>query len=335
LELEKKTNEPQFWENKEEASKTLKEISLIKEDLADFENLTNKLKEIEELSSLDLEKENLEPELAKECFLFSQALTLKENEVFLSGPYDKEDAILQIFAGAGGQDAQDWARMLLRMYQRYAQRRGWHLNIISQSFGSGVWLGEPGIKEATLEVKGKFAYGYLKGEAGVHRLVRISPFSPQNLRHTSFARVEVFPAAVKESDLKIKINPSDLKFETFKASGPGGQYVNKRESAVRLTHLPTGLTVSVQTERLLGQNKEKALKILYSKLYEMEIEKNKKESKKLETGILGSWGYQKRSYVLNPYKLVKDLKTGVETTDVWSVLDGSLEKFIEAQIRTQ
>jgi len=335
LELEKKAARPEFWNNREEAAKILKEISLIKEELAEFENLSKKLKEIEEFSLLDLEKESLAGELAKECLIFNQALTLKENEFFLSGPYDKEDAILQIFAGAGGQDAQDWARMLLRMYQRYAQSRGWRFNTISQSFGSGVWLGEPGIKEATLEVKGKFAYGYLKGEAGVHRLVRISPFSAQNLRHTSFARVEVFPAAVKESDLKIKINPSDLKFETFKASGPGGQYVNKRESAIRLTHLPTGLTVSVQTERLLGQNKEKALKILRSKLYEMEVEKAKKESKKLETGILGSWGYQKRSYVLNPYKLVKDLKTGVVVTDVDSVLDGFLEKFIEAQIRIQ
>ncbi|MCD6500940.1 PCRF domain-containing protein [bacterium] len=248
--------------------------------------------------------------------------------------YDNRPAILSIEAGAGGRDAEDWVTLLAEMYQRYARAKGWTCKILSQTFSEGGGPeGRIGLKEISLEIKGKGAYGFLKKETGVHRLVRISPFSAKRLRHTSFAKVEVIPE-IKEQEVEIKIKPEDLKIETFRASGPGGQYVNRRESAVRLTHLPTGLRVSCQTERLQGENRKRAYQILIAKLYQLEQEKREKEIKEIKgKKISPEFGNQIRSYVFHPYKLVKDLRTGVKTSDIEAVLEGDLDQFITAELK--
>jgi len=260
---------------------------------------------------------------------FEKRLKEKEFQVFLSGEYDRNNAILSIIAGAGGQDAQDWATMLQRMYERYCQRKGYKTVVLHQSFGEGGGPeGRIGTKSVTLEIKGPLAYGFLKKESGVHRLVRISPFSAKQLRHTSFALVEAIPEIPKLEETELKINPKDLKIDFYRASGPGGQYVQKRETSVRITHLPTGLVVSCQVERLQGLNRAKAMKILAAKLHQLKREAAEKELKKIKgEKISASWGNQIRSYVLHPYKMVKDLRTGIETSDVEAVLDGDLEKY--------
>ena len=253
--------------------------------------------------------------------------------MYLNGKYDRLPALLSIYAGAGGQDAQDWATILLRMYLKYCQKKGFKTKILHQSFGEPGPEGRIGTKSVTIEIKGDFAFGYLKKESGVHRLVRISPFSAKSLRHTSFALVEVLPQ-IPQPPQEIKIKPEDLKIETFRASGPGGQYVNRRESAVRITHLPTGVQVSCQSERLQGMNKQKALKMLYAKLYDLERKKREKEISKIKGEVVSiEWGNQIRSYVFHPYKLVKDLRTNVETSEIEEVLDGNLDEFIEAEIK--
>lgn len=234
--------------------------------------------------------------------------------------YVQNKALLSIFAGAGGVDAQDWASMLLRMYQRYAQKKSWQFSTLHQSFGE-----QKGIKSASAEIKGADAYDLLKRESGVHRLVRISPFSAKKLRHTSFAMVEILPEIIAT---EIKLNPTELRFETFRSSGPGGQNVNKLETAVRVTHLPTGTSVAVQSERSQAQNKEKALQVLYSKLVQrMEAEKAKEVSE-LKPHVSIEWGSQIRSYVLHPYQMVKDHRTGIKSSQPDKVLDGDLDKFI-------
>ena len=264
-----------------------------------------------------------------------QKLEREEIKTFLSGKYDKGDAILSIISGAGGQDAQDWVFLLSRMYQKYCQRKSFNCKILHQSFGEGIGPeSRIGLKQISMEVKGPYAYGFLKNETGVHRLVRISPFSAKNLRHTSFALVEVLPKISKEDILKINIKPDDIKIEFYKASGPGGQYVNKRETAVRVWHIPTGIFASCQSERSQAQNREKAMEILYAKLYklkEKQIEKELGEIKKKD--ISPSWGNQIRSYVFHPYKLVKDLRTGVEESNIEKVLSGQIDNFVEAEIR--
>lgn len=290
---------------------------------------------MDELGKMSSGDEDLAEELLSGYSLLEKKISDEEYKILLAGPYDKRNAILEIFAGAGGEDAQDWAKMLLRMYQRYCQKRGWQTKFLNQDFGQGISGGEPGIREATLAIKGDFTYGILKGETGVHRLVRISPFSSQKLRHTSFARVQVLPEIMEPADLQIKINPSDLKIDTFHASGPGGQYVNKRESAIRITHLPSGISVSCQSERLQGMNRERAMKVLYSRLFEAQKENLEQTKAKIKgKEVPASWGYQVRSYILHPYKMVKDLRTGVETSEADSVLDGDLGIFIEAAIRS-
>jgi len=232
-------------------------------------------------------------------------------------------------------DAQDWATMLLRMFERYCATKGFTTKVLHQAFGeAGGPEGRIGTKSATIEIKGPYAYGFLKKETGVHRLVRISPFSAQKLRHTSFALVEVLPELEKKDEKEIEVKPEDLKIETFKSSGPGGQYVNKRESAIRITHLPTGIIVSSQSERLQGENRDNAMKILYAKLYQLKGEEQEKEIKKVKgERVSASWGNQIRSYVLHPYKLVKDLRTDVETSKTDEVLDGELNDFIEAEVK--
>lgn len=262
-----------------------------------------------------------------------KAIEKQEIKTFLSGEYDKNNAILEIFSGAGGQDSQDWATMLMRMYERYCAKKGFEVFVLHQSFGeAGGPEGRIGIKSVTLEIKGSYAYGILKKETGVHRLVRISPFSAQKLRHTSFVLVEVLPE-LKERDIEV-IKPEDLRVDTFRASGPGGQYVNKRESAIRITHLATGIVVSSQSERLQGKNRENAMKILYAKLYAFGQSQHNKKLKEIKGNTISAgFGNQIRSYVLHPYKLVKDLRTQVETSDTEGVLNGELDEFLEAGIK--
>lgn len=259
----------------------------------------------------------------------------KEKEVFFSGKYDKKGALLSIHSGAGGQDAQDWATILLRMYERYCQRKRLKTNILHQSFGEGGGPeGRIGTKSVTLEIKGLFAFGFLKNESGVHRLVRISPFSLKKLRHTSFALVEVIPKIEDLSLEGINVKTDDLKIDFYRSSGPGGQYVNKRETAVRITHLPTGILAVCQSERSQFQNRKKAMEFLYSRLYDFYQKKQQKEISKVKgEKVSASWGNQIRSYVLHPYRLVKDLRTKIQTTNVEKVLDGQIEEFIEAEIK--
>jgi peptide chain release factor 2 len=283
----------------------------IKKDFEDFKVLQD-----------DNSKKGLEQKIEKQEF-----------KTFLSGKYDKNNAILEIFSGAGGQDSQDWATMLLRMYEKYCVSKGFKVAILHQAFGEGGGPdGRIGTKSVMMSVSGSHAYGFLKKETGVHRLVRISPFNSQKLRHTSFALVNVLPE-IKEDENELEIKPDDLRIDTFKASGPGGQYVNKTESAVRITHIPTGVVVASQTERLQGKNKENAMKILISKLYQLREEQHVKEIKEIKgENISARFGNQIRSYVLHPYKMVKDLRTQYETSDTEGVLNGDLEKFIEAEL---
>ena len=294
-------------------------------------------KEVNEVLELEeLDDESLIKEIAKKKKDLLKEIDQQEIKVYLSGTYDRNDAILEIYSGAGGVDAQDWATMLLRMFQRYCQKKNFKTKIIHQSFGEGGGPdGRIGTKTVTLEVKGLYAYGTLKKESGAHRLVRQSPFSAKDLRHTSFAQVEVMPKIdSKINDIEIK--DDDLKIDLFRSSGPGGQNVNKRETAVRITHLPTNTVVSSQSERNQGLNKEKAMDILYSKLYKLAETKKRQEiaNIKEDSDTGNNWGTQIRSYVLHPYKLVKDNRTGIESSNPESVLDGDLDRFIEAEIKT-
>lgn len=294
-----------------------------------WEKLEKEVRELIELKKLSSSDSDAFQEIEERAKELERVFTKTEFTLFLSEKYDKGSAVLTVSSGAGGVDAQDWASMLFRMYERYAESHGYETKLLHHSFGD-----RGGTKSVTFEVKGKYAYGYLKGEYGVHRLVRISPFSSQSLRHTSFALVEVVPEVPNPSEEEIEIRPEDLRFDTFRASGPGGQYVNRRESAIRIHHIPTGIAVACQSERLQGENKESAMKVLAAKLYLLKLQEKEKElarvrGKKQKV----EWGSQIRSYVLHPYKLVKDLRTGMENHNPDAVLDGNLDMFIEAEIR--
>ena len=329
--MEKEVQNPDFWEDKEKATELSQKLTNLKKEIENYKLLEEELKELEILS----EDESLEKEIEEKLLLFQAKINKEEIKLFLSEEYDKGDAILSISAGAGGQDAQDWATMLFRMYQRYAEQKGFKAKILHQSFGEGGGPeGRIGTKSATLEIRGPFAYGFLKNETGIHRLVRLSPFSSKKLRHTSFASIDVLPKISKAEELKIKIKPEDLRVDLYRASGPGGQNVNKRETAVRITHLSTNITVSCQLERSQNQNRQKALDILHAKLFRLEELKHKKKLSDIKgEGKSVSFGSQIRSYVLHPYKLVKDLRTNIETSGVEGVLDGKLDSFIEAEIK--
>ncbi|OQX00883.1 peptide chain release factor 2 [Candidatus Parcubacteria bacterium A4] len=321
VEMEKETQIPNFWERREDAVRISQELSQLKEDVAEMNCLKDDFEIVKDLDD--------ESELKK----LEKRIMEKERMIFLSGKYDKGNAFLTIYSGAGGQDAQDWATILLRMYEKYCSRKNFKVKILDQAFGEGGGPeGRVGTKQVSLEIMGKYAYGFLKKEGGVHRLVRISPFSSKSLRHTSFALVEVLPE-IKEGE-SVVISPDDITVDLYRSSGPGGQNVNKRETAVRITHLSTGIVVACQSERLQGSNKQKALDILYSKLYEINKDNKKKEMSNMKGGkVSAEWGNQIRSYIVHPYKMVKDLRTDVETSDAENVLDGCLDDFIEAEIK--
>jgi peptide chain release factor 2 len=323
-----------FWGDQAEATEINKEISEIKDDVEKIDFLNKELKEIDEL--IELEGDGLNQEINQKIELIEKEIEKEEIKTYFSGKYDKRNSVLQIFSGAGGQDAQDWVAMLCRMYEKYLEKEGFKINIIEQSLGeSGGPEGRIGVKEVSLEVKGNYAFGTLKGEQGVHRLVRQSPFSSKQIRHTSFALVDVLPE-INYKDDNFELKNDEVEFSTYKSSGPGGQNVNKRETAVRVVHRLTGLSASSQTSRLQGENREKAMKILAAKVQRYNEEKEKKKIKEIKGGNVSvEWGNQIRSYVLHPYKMVKDNRTGIETSKVEEVLEGDLNQFIQAQIKNK
>jgi peptide chain release factor 2 len=301
-----------------------------KRTVEQWRSLEKKTSDIAELINLATEEADTSftEEIRNDVANITEQLDKLELELAFSGEYDARNAILEIHAGAGGTESQDWAEMLLRMYLRWAERNGYKAEILDESRGEEV-----GVKNVTISIAGEYAYGYLKSEHGVHRLVRLSPFDSDHARHTSFALAEVMPEAEENVDLKIV--PEDLKIDTFRSSGAGGQNVQKVSSAVRITHLPTGIVVTCQTERSQLQNKAIAMKILYSRILEKELEKQAEERAKLKgKRIEAGWGNQIRSYVLHPYKMVKDHRTEYETSNTEAVLNGELDGFITAYLRS-
>jgi peptide chain release factor 2 len=327
--LEAAMSEPAFWQNQAKAKATSQQVSNLKQEIQLWQNLKNEINVLLELAELDKKDQqiNLRSEIENKYQHLLNKFNQQEFYLLFRDSYDKNNAILAIHAGTGGVDAMDWAAMLLRMYLRFSEQKGWKTTILDQSLGS-----EAGIKSVVLEIEGNYAYGNLKSENGVHRLVRISPFDAEAMRHTSFALVEVIPEIDEEVNIEIK--PEDLKIDTYRSSGKGGQNVNKTETAVRITHLPTKIIVTCQSERSQLQNKERALKILKSKLHKLAETKIEAERKQLR-GEFGeaTWSNQIRSYVLQPYHLVKDHRTNYEESDVQEVLNGELAGFIEAYLK--
>jgi peptide chain release factor 2 len=328
--LEKNSTSSDFWQDNKQASKIMQELSAAQAEINDFKQIQGELRDLKELCDvLSQEKHSAkeEQELDKKILALKKKLSGLEFQKSFSGQYDKNDAIISIYSGAGGVDAQDWSEMLLRMYLRFCEKHNFKTKLDEKTQGQ-----EAGIKSATLEVSGKYAYGNLRSESGVHRLVRLSPFNSNNLRQTSFALVEVMP--VIEEIKEVVIDPKDLRIDVFRSSGPGGQGVNTTDSAVRITHLPTGLQVACQNERSQLQNKESAMKLMKAKLHKIYLESLETQKDQLrQKSVAVEWGSQSRSYILHPYKLVKDHRTKFETSDAEGVLEGNLDEFIQAYLK--
>ena len=326
-ELEDKMAAPDFWDNKEAAQETVGKFSATRGILDPFVQLEQAIAGLNEAIEMAAEEPEFLPDAESDAVKIGKELDKYEILSFLSGKFDRKNMYLTIHAGAGGTESCDWCSMLLRMFRRFIERRNWKDEVIDYQPGD-----EAGVKSVTLHVTGEFAYGYCKGENGVHRLVRISPFDSNARRHTSFCSVEIFPEI--DDDIDIEINESDLRVDTYRSSGAGGQHVNTTDSAVRITHIPTGIVVNCQNERSQHKNRATAMKMLKAKLYEREeaarrAEADAKRDEREDNG----WGSQIRSYVLQPYQMVKDLRTEVQTSDTAGVLDGDLDMFIEAWLK--
>ncbi len=327
--LEKEITKPDFWDDQENAKRISEKISDLKEEIGISEKITNAYEELE--TYLNILKEEYDTELAAEAenklSNIRKFIEKLELQLLLNGATDKNDAILVIHPGAGGTESHDWAEMLFRMYLRWVEMRNYKVEILDKQPGD-----EAGIKSATLEIKGEYVYGYLKSETGVHRLVRISPFDSNKRRHTSFASVFVYPEV--EDSIEVEIKEADLRIDTFRSSGAGGQHVNKVSSAVRITHIPTGIVSQCQSERSQFQNKENAMKVLKARLYQYYKEKKDAKKQKLESKKKKiEWGSQIRSYVFQPYSMVKDHRTNVQTGNVQAVMDGNIDLFINAFLK--
>jgi peptide chain release factor 2 len=326
--LEEDMSKDGFWDDQDNSQKVMKEIKLLKDKITSYENITNKYEDIIVLIEIGIEEkdESIIPEVNELIKDYISEYETLRIDTLLSGEYDKSNAIISLHAGAGGTESCDWVSMLFRMYSRWAERKGYKVEILDYLDGE-----EAGIKSITIQISGENAYGYLKSEKGVHRLVRISPFDSSGRRHTSFASCDVIPDI--EDDIDIEINDEDIRIDTYRASGAGGQHINKTDSAIRITHIPSGIVVQCQNERSQHKNKDKALKMLKSKLYEI---KQQEQIDKLQ-GIRGEvkeigWGSQIRSYVMHPYSMVKDHRTNEEKGNVQSVMDGDIDNFINSYL---
>ncbi len=328
-ELEKEVSREGFWENLRKSEAILQELNTLKNLLAKTNNLKQEIETNLEMAlflknNIDLEIQKI---LEEELLKIKDKVDSLEVEIVLDGPYDKGGAILEIHAGAGGTEAQDWAEMLERMYLRFCDRRGFSYDIMDEQKGE-----EAGIKSSSILVKGLYAFGYLKSEKGIHRLIRLSPFNANNKRQTSFASIDITPMI--DQNIELDIKESDLRIDVYRSSGCGGQGVNTTDSAVRITHLPTKIVVTCQNERSQIQNKEKAMEVLKSKLYQLEIEKKEEELKKIKgTNMEINFGSQIRTYTMHPYSLVKDHRTNIENTNVGKVMDGDIDVFVEEYLR--
>jgi peptide chain release factor 2 len=323
--LEKEASQPDFWDNPELAQQAMQDLAALRDEIAPWLEMEQRVSDALELAAFD--DESLLADLTVEADQLEAQLARMEFRLILSGPYDHGDAILAIHAGAGGTDAQDFAEMLMRMYLRWAESRGFKADVVDRLVGD-----EAGIKRVMIAISGRYAYGYLRAERGVHRLVRLSPFDAAHRRHTSFVLVETWPDLPDASG--VKIDPNDLKIEAFRAAGAGGQHMQKNETAVRITHIPTDIVVSCQNERSQSQNREVAMRILRARLIELEEQKRQEEIAELKGDhVDAGWGNQIRSYVLHPYHLVKDHRTNYEAGNAQAVLDGQLDGFMEAYLR--
>ena len=320
---------PDFWDNAEVSQKKMKELKSMKDDMETYQNLVTQKEDMETLIEMSYEENDpsMIEEIQEMLDEFQAQFDSIRVKTLLSGEYDGENAIIKLNAGAGGTEACDWCSMLYRMYTRWAERKGFSIEVLDYLDGE-----EAGIKSVTFQVNGENAYGYLKSEKGVHRLVRISPFNAQGKRQTSFVSLDVMPDI--EEDLDIEINPEDLRIDTYRSSGAGGQHINKTSSAIRITHLPTGIVVQCQNERSQFQNKDKAMQMLKAKLYLLKQEENAEKLSDIRGEIKDiAWGNQIRSYVLQPYTMVKDHRTGFETGNIQAVMDGDLDGFINAYLK--
>ena len=325
IQLERAAEDPTLWDDPEAAQNTMRRLARLRRNVESWRSLVQRTEDALELAGMG--DEDLRADIETELTLIETELEKREFQALMSGRYDRENAILAVHAGAGGTDSQDWAEMLQRMYLRWCEKRGFSADILDASEGE-----EAGIKSVTIAVDGDFAYGYLKAEKGVHRLVRLSPFDANHRRHTSFALVEILPQV--ESESEIEINASDLRIDTYRSAGAGGQNVQKNETAVRITHIPTGIVVTCQNERSQTQNKNYAMRVLRARLLDLKQQEQEEAISKIKGDhVKAEWGSQIRSYVLHPYQMVKDHRTEYETGNTSAVLDGDLDEFIEAYLR--